>query len=574
MKLASAASLLALASITITLLSNFRPATGLKHLSRTAVLQRRTNDAHRGLNLPPTQGTTRDGAFFPGVYNYGYDAEEVKDILMDSGFAAVRLAVNLDTAQNLTALQKLKHYIDSINGKGIICMFDNSAPQGKSWPRSGNITGKISSVALAWKQIHAVFEPYGQNVLYELFNEPWGYGGNAEAYVGDMRQVISEAGLPQERVILAGLWGSADVQKVARAGWTGYLAYHFYAFWLPPGKKTRKNFKQALLSALDGLSNRTFITEFGTGLDDPRMDVEDEDDRANIQRYGGAEFSSDWLDERPSKGMNVQTLCKDYPDNTWCANMLRGRSFGQLRSDPSVALGADVQARIGGPHGTPQDPVVVDREAESLAFLGGLRDALRDFEHRGAGLRGLYHWHGWHNGDTWDFWDEANAKSSQMIQSIMADMAQGRVAKDGDDPFFSEDFVEDDGSLAMAVAHHMGRNSKTSKKSNNSSSSTASIPLAMSSARADCPNECFAQSCSGGDIQAEGGRLMTGDHCIHLCSVPYSGRRYCGAGAAYMIGDFVDCSGCARPRVCGGLPCWARGKSQGNESRETKIAML
>lgn len=110
----------------------------------------------RGLNLPPTQGTTRDGAFFPGVYDYEYDPSQVSHVLRGSGFSALRLAVNIETAHNSTALLRHKAYIDAVGGRGILCMFDNSAPKGTTWPRTGRMTAKIHEAAAAWRSIHAV----------------------------------------------------------------------------------------------------------------------------------------------------------------------------------------------------------------------------------------------------------------------------------------------------------------------------------------------------------------------------------------------------------------------------------
>jgi len=240
---------------------------------------------HRGLNLPATQGTTRDGAFFPGLYQYEYHPDQVARAANRAGFTSLRLAVNVESAIDGKVLQKHKEYIDAVGGSGIICMFDTSLAPGFSWPRAGNLTGKVDKVAQAWRSVHKVFAPYGENVMYEIFNEPWGYQNNAAAYVSDMVSVIRSAQLPENRVILAGLYGSADVQSVARAGWQGYLAYHVYVFWLPEGKRTQKDFSERIQQDLAGLSSRVFITEFGVGLDGLKADIDKDELKQDVTRH-------------------------------------------------------------------------------------------------------------------------------------------------------------------------------------------------------------------------------------------------------------------------------------------------
>merc|ERR550537_251165 len=96
----------------------------LVHAALEFVLGIRTSD--RGLNLPPTQGTTRDGAFFPGLYTYEYHPDQVARAAATAGFSALRLAINVETALDAQALQRHKAYIDAAGGHGVICMFDTS----------------------------------------------------------------------------------------------------------------------------------------------------------------------------------------------------------------------------------------------------------------------------------------------------------------------------------------------------------------------------------------------------------------------------------------------------------------
>jgi len=488
----------------------------------------------RGLNLPPTQGVTRDGAFFTGQYSYEYDPAQVASLLGRAGFTAVRLAVNRETALNTTALLKHKAYIDSVGGRGIICMFDTSTVAGASWPRSGRLTGHLETSARAWANVHTVFASYSSNVMYEIFNEPWGYNADARAYLADMLSVIKLAGLPTERVILAGLYGSSDVQSVARAGWPGYLAYHCYSFWLPEGQRTRSRFAARIQQDIAGLSHRVFITEFGVGLDGLPEDVDAEDVRHDVRMHvDKSTATGDWLSERPTLAAPLHEACKRHPGSRWCKNL----PPNALLAQDSPNLGADVVAQTGGSGATAAAAAPAAKigqgisDSETMAFLGGLRDALEALNGRGVGIRGLFHWHGWHNGDTWDFWDAANAKSSRLIQLIMADLGEAAVSA-GDDPFLAGDFVKDEQTVSMVRAHSLSPNPA-----------------------AECPKECYAQFCQMGNEAEIGGKHLTQGRCTHVCSKHYNGMRYCGAGASYIGAGSIDCTSCARPLMCHGLPC-------------------
>merc|ERR1719491_2570652 len=100
-----------------------------------------------------------------------------------------------------------------------------------------------------------------------------------------MRSIIRKAGLPENRVVLAGLHGSADVQSVARAGWNGYLAYHVYTYWLPEGQRTRENFARRIQHDLAKLGPKVFITEFGGDLDGRQGNVDKEDVAKDVMRH-------------------------------------------------------------------------------------------------------------------------------------------------------------------------------------------------------------------------------------------------------------------------------------------------
>lgn len=516
-------------------------------------------EVDRGLNLPPTQGTTRDGAYFPGTYEMEYKTDQISRTFSQAGFSALRLPINIETAHSFEALRKHRAYLDSVGGRGIICFFDTSSVQGGSWPRTGKATGKVDQVAQAWKMVHTVFASYGDAVLYEIFNEPWGYGANADAYLADMVDVIRLAGLPTDRVILAGLGGSADVQSVARAGWQGYLAYHVYHFWLPEGQRSQEQFSQKILQDLANLSARVFITEFGVGLDGLAADVDRDEVEKDIVRY--KDFKSvpgDWQLER-SGNASIMEICEASPGSPWCkkqhfllkkamqakcwcvfgwclGNAWCGNYFS-FNQKPN--LGADVSAHMPGglPDAVPKQSLAYQND--TINFLRGLREALLTLKSQGSGIRGLYHWHGWHNGDTWDFWDASNARSSRLIQMMMMDQYPGKRLVSTtveDDPYLSQDFVEDDASIVhMMAVRQLGPGST-----------------------ARCPAECSSKHCLQGSEAHIGGRHLTGGVCTWNCSMLYNNQRYCGVGLGYQEGDAYDCSQCAKPARCFGLPCGAQ----------------
>lgn len=488
--------------------------------------------ADKGLNLPPTQGRTLDGAFYQGVYKYDYLPKQVAWEVGQAGFTAVRLAVNVASANDSEALKRHKAYIDAMGGHGIICMFDTTSSPNGSWPRTGRATDRINEMAQAWRNVHMVFGSYGDDVMYELFNEPWGYKGDATGYVADMTNIMNLAGLPANRSILPGLYGSADVQSIARTGWPGYLAYHVYSFWLPDGERTREKFSARIQADLAGLSSRVYITEFGVGLDGLVVDSNEDEVQQDVMRYPSTgTFTSDWGSERPTVTIpSLKLICASHPENRWCAKRTHKGLFAQ---EPNI--GADVLAHVNGGVGDVVNVGQALHQNETMAFLRGLRDALRVLKKDGHGIRGLYHWHGWHNGDTWDFWDAANARSSHMIQMIMSDIAEADPSKNtDDDPFLDVDYVNDEQQVHMMVVPHL-----------------ATAPSSS------CPAECGARSCQPGNQNQKTGRDLTGNICAHNCSRLFSGVRYCGVGGDYQGVDAIDCSSCAHPAMCSGLPCWS-----------------
>lgn len=217
-----------------------------------------------GVNFPPTQGTSNAGAFLAGVYAYDYTTAQIA--AANATFTAMRLPINVATANDPPTLAKLRSYVDQFAGQeAILCLFDTTDdptghPHGDGLP-------DIAASGAAWSKIDAAFAGY-PNVHYEIFNEPFGYSAaTASTYVADMQKIIAAGGLPSGKVILDGVGYAEDVAAVASAGWSGDLAYHFYPSWLSSGR-TQSNYSNFVQGKLAGLTPRVWITEFGADLSD------------------------------------------------------------------------------------------------------------------------------------------------------------------------------------------------------------------------------------------------------------------------------------------------------------------
>lgn len=219
----------------------------------------------RGINLPPTQGTTNSGAFLPGVYSYDYSEKDFEKMIAN-GFGQLRIAINGETALDVKSLVLIESFFERTGNRGVICFFDTKR-EGQSSHGDGK-PNNIEELAACWENIHSVFQKHRQ-IQYELFNEPFGYARTLEGakqYVEEMLKVIELASLPQERCILDGIGFADNVKMVSEAGWEGNLAYHFYPTWQHDGKRTQENFSNKIQHDLKGLSNRVHLTEFGANL--------------------------------------------------------------------------------------------------------------------------------------------------------------------------------------------------------------------------------------------------------------------------------------------------------------------
>jgi hypothetical protein len=242
-----------------------------------------------GINFPPQRGNTRTGSFCGGVYNWRYTNKQIADA--NATFNAMRLPINIETANDREELMKMRHYVDQFAGKhAIIALVDTTSvhyrdcnddktDQGDGIPNRG--------AAAAWAKIHAVFKGY-PNVHYEIFNEPHGFG-DAGHYVREMKAIIHDAKLPPHRCILDGTGYADNIQAVAAAGWTGDLGYHFY----PGSIRTQPDYSNLVQTKIGALGKRTWITEFGAnlGYNNPCYDRFDKgdhkDESSNINALRG-----------------------------------------------------------------------------------------------------------------------------------------------------------------------------------------------------------------------------------------------------------------------------------------------
>lgn len=219
-----------------------------------------------GINFPPTQGTSNDGAFQPGIYTYNYTNAQIA--AANSTFNMMRLPINEDTANDPASLQKMKGYVDQFAGHyAIIVMFGTLQP-GETGHGDGLPNG-LAAMGAAWANVNAVFASY-PNVHYEIFNEPFGYPygtlADDQHYVSDMETIINDGGLPTSKCILDGLGYANDINAVVEGGWTGDLAYHFYYNWVPDGARTQSGYSNKAQADLGTYGQRTWVTEFGANL--------------------------------------------------------------------------------------------------------------------------------------------------------------------------------------------------------------------------------------------------------------------------------------------------------------------
>ena len=232
----------------------------------------------RGVNLAPTRGNSNTGSFVRDQYYWSYlDQQEwYLSRLRSFRVQSLRIPINVVTAQNATALLRMRSFAErATGGRVVLVMFDSYTDTSRTdeelMAAYSHGDGKVNSVsefAAAWAAAHAVFRE--TSALYEIFNEPFGYGSNAREYVREMERIIALARLPRERCILDGLKYAENVKGVAAAGWDGLLGYHYYPFYLKTSEEWRH--EERMYSDISPVADRVVITEFGADL---RLRAED-----------------------------------------------------------------------------------------------------------------------------------------------------------------------------------------------------------------------------------------------------------------------------------------------------------
>ena len=156
--------------------------------------------------------------------------------------------------------------IDPLTGqRAILCLFGTA--NSSTGSHGTGLIDDVAAATTAWQNIDAVFDGY-PNVHYEILNEPFGYSkSDPAAYVSQMTQIITAAGLPPDKCIIDGMGYADDIQLVASAGWTGDLGYHFYPNWSSDHQQS--TYSNLVQGAIGDLGPRTWITEFGASLSYP-----------------------------------------------------------------------------------------------------------------------------------------------------------------------------------------------------------------------------------------------------------------------------------------------------------------
>jgi|GEM_PF-1555464 len=225
-----------------------------------------------GINLPPAYykngvADSGDAAFQPGVYTWPYSNQDISNC--QYYFNMIRFPINVGTADDDTAMNTLKGFIDQIPGKWAIIAMCGTYKSGDPQPHgNGKVNDyyTLSQMEWAWWNIQSYFPKSSYpNVYFEVFNEPFGYS-DVSSYMSDMNALMNYAPLDRSRCILDGMGSANNIQAVANDGWTGMLAYHFYPNWV--SDPTQANFSNKAQSDIGSLSTRTWVTEFGGALDE------------------------------------------------------------------------------------------------------------------------------------------------------------------------------------------------------------------------------------------------------------------------------------------------------------------
>ncbi len=212
-----------------------------------------------------------------------------------AGANLVRLGINPATVEDATWWQTYERVIRVLSDEGLgvlLCAWETSPAVHIDDRKSHN--GRfgredIEAYAQMWKHVHERLLDIPNVMGYELLNEPFGYRGRVEEYVGDMRRLMRAIGddLRGRRIIVAGIGYADDVQvlKVHFPERHVWFSYHVYVNWYGGWGEnliSREAYAKGLADAVEGVESRTLITEFGSwgGLaydysiaPDPRVDI-------------------------------------------------------------------------------------------------------------------------------------------------------------------------------------------------------------------------------------------------------------------------------------------------------------
>jgi hypothetical protein len=192
------------------------------------------------------------------------------------GANVVRVGINPPTIADRTWWPTYERAVQALAANGvrvILCAWEQSPDvhgNGRSAHNGRFGVGSVESYATMWRAVHEAFR-HEPNVLgYELLNEPFGYRGQRDEYVHDMRSLMSAMGdLRDKRILVAGLGYSDDVRALRDQFPEQHVwfAYHVYPNWFGgeagDAAFPRERYEEEITRQLEGVESRTVITEFG-----------------------------------------------------------------------------------------------------------------------------------------------------------------------------------------------------------------------------------------------------------------------------------------------------------------------
>lgn len=238
-----------------------------------------------GISLPPKEGSSNNGMFSDQPLVNTYTQDEIAETLAHKN--AIRIGLNPQTVADPLAWSNTQNMADWALQAGATVLFGMWDSKTNDVHKDGHGDGLVDDLVAARTMWQTVGGVYADNpgVYFEAFNEPFGYlRSKPQAYVDDMKEITQD--LPQDRVVLAGMGYSSDVQIIKKL-WPGLLAYHAYPFWLSKNQ-TQSNYSNLIQQNLAGVAGRTFVTEFGASLTHAGDYNDSSNPDVNIQFIKGA----------------------------------------------------------------------------------------------------------------------------------------------------------------------------------------------------------------------------------------------------------------------------------------------